>query len=65
MPRQGAIVAPCARLVVRAPGLVWVGVNDGVPGNNEGTATFTVKVQGPLPTEWSEGKSTTPCGTFR
>ncbi|MDI1444190.1 C2 domain-containing protein [Polyangium sp. 6x1] len=62
--RMGAIVAPCARFVARTPGLVWVGLNDAEPRNNEGNATFTVKVAGPLPAEWSEGKSTTPCGTF-
>lgn len=63
--RMGAIIAPCARFVARVPGLVWVGLNDGDPRNNEGSATFTVKVSGPLPAEWTEGKTDTPCGTFR
>ncbi|MRG96140.1 C2 domain-containing protein [Polyangium spumosum] len=62
--RMGAIVAPCARLVARTPGLVWVGLNDAEPRNNEGSATFTVKVAGPLAAEWAEGKTTTPCGSF-
>ncbi len=63
--RMGAIVAPCARFVAPTPGLLWVGLNDGDPSNNEGSATFTVKVSGPLPTEWAEGRTTTSCGTIR
>lgn len=63
--RMGAIVAPCARFVARSPGLIWVGLDDSVPGNNEGNATFSVKVAGPGPEEWAEGKSSVPCGSGR
>jgi hypothetical protein len=63
--RSAGIVAPCARFVARAPGLVWVGLNDGEPANNEGQASFTVRLSGPIGAEWSEGVTKTGCGTPR
>ncbi len=62
--RNPSFLTPCTRTVARTPGLLWVGINDAIPTNNDGSITYEVKIYGPTPSEWTDGKTTVPCGTF-
>jgi hypothetical protein len=55
--KTGQKVAPCVRFVSRGSGPLMLGINDSEPGNNRGTAQFTLHVNPPTATEWLEPRT--------